>query len=303
MRPVMMTSFGWPREYQYFIHSANITHQLSSLIARHLAAANLLGRTQIVREVARKTGIAVPLATSSRKPMHLRFAESDDDADLDLGAAAVDARVGFNFNLPGTEQAEYIRNLTPVTRATFDGLSAQYQRDAFTIAGVSDVRLIQRIRDELAQVAQEGGTQQEFDRAVAKLTTEAGVQQINAFTLDTVFQTNMHKAYALGRYEQLTHPAVVEALPFWQYFTVGDDRVRPEHAVLDGFVARADDPVWNKIYPPNGFNCRCIVIALTREQALAIDKDAEEAGMLRLPALAMVDVPQPGFGKVFQVAA
>ena len=287
---------------RHILHSANITHQLTGLIARNLAAANILGRTQIVREVARKTGIAVPLATSSRKPMHLKFAE-DDDADLDLAGGAVDARVGFSVNLPGTEQAEYIRNLTPVTKATFDGLTAQYQRDAFTIAGVSDVRLIQRIRDELAQVAQQGGTEQEFERAARKLTTEAGVEQLNSFTLDTVFQTNMHKAYALGRYEQLTHPAVAAALPFWQYFTVGDDRVRPEHAVLDGFVARADDPVWNKIYPPNGFNCRCIVIALTREQALAIDKDAEQGGFERLPALAVALVPQPGFHKVFQVAA
>jgi SPP1 gp7 family putative phage head morphogenesis protein len=256
-----------------------------------------------VREVARKTGIAVPLATSSRKPMHLRFAEDDDDADLDLANGAVDSTVGFSFSLPGTEQAEYLRNLTPVTAATFDGLTAQYQKDAFTVAGVSDVRLIQKIRDELAQVAEDGGTQQDFEKAARMLTTDAGVQQINAFTLDTVFQTNMHKAYSLGRYEQLTHPAVMEALPFWQYFTVGDDRVRLEHAVLDGFVARADDPVWNKIYPPNGFNCRCIVVALTREQALAIDKDAEQGGLLRLPALAMALVPQPGFSKVFQVAA
>ena len=33
-----------------------IQHKLGELLAEHLAAANLLGRTQIQREVYRKTG-------------------------------------------------------------------------------------------------------------------------------------------------------------------------------------------------------------------------------------------------------
>jgi SPP1 gp7 family putative phage head morphogenesis protein len=279
------------------LHSAAIQHHVGDLLARNLAAANILGRSQIVRDVHRKTGIVVPFATSSRLPVH--FAEGDDDDT----AGAIDANAGFSVDLPATEQAEYLRGLTAVTKATFDGLSQQYRKLAFTVAGVSDVRLIQKIRDTLAEVTQRGGTKADFDKAVRQLTTDAGVQQLNAFTLDTVFQTNMQKAFSLGRYEQLTHPAVVAALPFWQYMTVGDDRVRPEHRVLDGFVAQATDPVWNKIYPPNGFNCRCIVIAILREQALAIDKNAAEDGYMRLPALAIALVPQVGFHKVFEIAA
>jgi SPP1 gp7 family putative phage head morphogenesis protein len=146
----------------------------------------------------------------------------------------------------------------------------------------------------------DGGTQQDFEKAVAKMTSDAGVEEIAAFTLDTVFTTNMQKAYSLGRFEQLSDPAVRQALPYWQYLTLGDSRVRPEHAVLDYFAARAEDPVWLKIYPPNGFNCRCIVIGLLDEEA---PEGAEESGMARLPLLAREKVPQPGFGKVFDVAA
>lgn len=47
---------------------------------------------------------------------------------------------------------------------------------------------------------------------------------------------------------------------FLQYSTVGDSRVRPEHAALDKFTAPKTDPVWRRIYPPNGWNCRCTVI-------------------------------------------
>lgn len=47
---------------------------------------------------------------------------------------------------------------------------------------------------------------------------------------------------------------------YLQYSTVGDSRVRPEHAALDKFTAPRKHPIWHKIYPPNGWNCRCTVI-------------------------------------------
>lgn len=273
---------------QRAIRSTNVQLKLGELLAQHMAAANMLGRVQIAKDVHRKAGKVIPIATSSH--LHVHFDE-DDGSDL-LG--------GFSLSLPSGASADYLRNLTPVTKMTFDGLSSQYQKDAFTVAGVSDVRLIQKIRDDLAQVIADGGTQKDFEQAVNNLTTDAGIQQIAAFTLDTVFMTNMQKAYSLGRFEQLSDPAVTEALPFWQYLTVGDDRVRPEHAVLDYFAARHDDPVWRKIYPPNGFNCRCIVIGLLAEEA---PEGAKESGMARLPLLARMKVPQPGFSKVWAVAA
>ena len=127
---------------------------------------------------------------------------------------------------------------------------------------MSDVRLIEKIRDSLAEIARDGGTAQDFHAAVRKLAGDAAVDGLNAFTLDTAFQTAMQKAYSSGRLEQMREPSTMDALPFWQYWTVGDLRVRPEHAVLDGFMARAIDPVWIKIYPPSGFNCRCSVVPI-----------------------------------------
>ncbi|HEP9359748.1 TPA: minor capsid protein, partial [Pseudomonas aeruginosa] len=42
-----------------------------------------------------------------------------------------------------------------------------------------------------------------------------------------------------------------------------DGKTRPSHAALNGVVYRHDDPVWSSIYPPNGFNCRCRVTAIS----------------------------------------
>ena len=50
-----------------------------------------------------------------------------------------------------------------------------------------------------------------------------------------------------------------ETLPLLRYQTVKDARVRPEHITLDNIVKPVNDPFWNTHYPPNGWQCRCIV--------------------------------------------
>ena len=264
---------------------SGVQYHLAGTLAQHLAAANLLGRLQLVREVHKRTGRKVEIATSSR----LRFDDDDASTGTTVNAA-------YSFSLPTDGSADYLRNLVPVTKDVFDGLTAQYRAQAFTLAGVADQRLIEKIRDAMADVAKQGGSRADFEKAADKLTSEAGVADLNSFTLDTAFNTAMQRAYSLGRYEQMSEPVVKHLLPIWQYWTVGDDRVRPEHRVLHRFAARADDPVWRKIYPPNGFGCRCSVIPQLFDEA---PEDAEQPGFERLPMLARLLVPTPGFGKVF----
>ncbi len=46
---------------------------------------------------------------------------------------------------------------------------------------------------------------------------------------------------------------------FLRYNTVGDDRVRDEHVLLDRIMKSIDDKFWDTWYPPNGWGCRCDV--------------------------------------------
>lgn len=55
------------------------------------------------------------------------------------------------------------------------------------------------------------------------------------------------------------YQANADILPFIQYVTQGDDRVRAAHAAIDGVTLPMDDPFWDEYYPPNGWNCRCTV--------------------------------------------
>jgi SPP1 gp7 family putative phage head morphogenesis protein len=64
-----------------------------------------------------------------------------------------------------------------------------------------------------------------------------------------------------------------DLFPNLQYRTVGDAKVREAHAVLNGIIRPIDDPFWSTHYPPNGWRCRCDVVAT------AADKTAEKVSL------------------------
>lgn len=88
--------------------------------------------------------------------------------------------------------------------------------------------------------------------------------------LNTIYRTNMQQAYSAARYQRYMEN--VDNRPYWQYSAVGDQRTRPAHQALNGKIYRYDDPFWATFYPPNGFNCRCTVIALS-------DRDLKRKGI------------------------
>lgn len=69
---------------------------------------------------------------------------------------------------------------------------------------------------------------------------------------------------------------------YLQYRTAGDDRVRAEHAALEGVTLPIDDPFWEEYYPPNGWNCRCTVVQVRKSKQPATD----HAEAMRLGELA-----------------
>lgn len=96
--------------------------------------------------------------------------------------------------------------------------------------------------------------------------------------LETIFRTNAFQAYNGGKFWEGQEAR--DALPYWQYFTVQDDRVRPTHAALHGKIYPKDDAVWQSIFPPNGFGCRCTVEEASsddlRAEGLEVSRDLPE---------------------------
>ena len=92
--------------------------------------------------------------------------------------------------------------------------------------------------------------------------------------VETLVRT--HSAVAYGAAHKLSFTDDVD-LWGWEYVTVGDNRVRPEHEILDGIMRKKDDDFWTTFWPPNGWNCRCQAIAVYDEEArqTPVPEDAE----------------------------
>lgn len=78
--------------------------------------------------------------------------------------------------------------------------------------------------------------------------------------LKTEFNTAVGQSQSASNWLQYEEQA--EALPWLKYQTAKDERVRHEHADLDGVTKRVNDPFWDTNAPLNGFNCRCRLIQL-----------------------------------------
>lgn len=77
------------------------------------------------------------------------------------------------------------------------------------------------------------------------------------------YQFAVNSAAMATQWEQALKDKDLYAL---QYVTVGDDRVRPEHADLEGVVLPMDDPFWRTGTPPNGWGCRCTIMQVPLEE-------------------------------------
>lgn len=113
---------------------------------------------------------------------------------------------------------------------------------------------------KLNQLYRKAKTFEEFSRKAAKVCTK-----FNKVWQKTEYDTANLTAESAANYQRLIKKA--NRFPYWQYVTAGDDRVREEHRKLNGVILEVKDPRWDKIYPPNGWKCRCRVKPLLRNEA------------------------------------
>jgi SPP1 gp7 family putative phage head morphogenesis protein len=145
---------------------------------------------------------------------------------------------------------------------------------AFTVARVTAMDVLEDIRKAVDQAIEKGVSLQRFKQELRQTLARKGWMApigedglpapIKPWRLDVIYRTNIQAAYQAGRYKQMLD--VASRRPYWMYDAVEDSRTRPTHAAMDGKVWRFDHPVWDRWYPPNGFNCRCTVRTLSERQ-------------------------------------
>ena len=190
--------------------------------------------------------------------------------------------------LPFDEAIEYFKHLLPMKEQEFYAIADEAKAMAFTVSALAQEEAIADAFRLVQRAIEQGQSLGEFKKEFERRMAAHGVGLTDSY-IETVYRTNIQRAYNVGRYRQMTMPGVVKARPYWQYDAVNDSRTRPTHRAMDGRVYPADDPVWDTWYPPNGFRCRCRVNTLSERQVKRLGLEVRKG-----PVNETIEIPGKG---------
>ena len=170
------------------------------------------------------------------------------------------------------EQIDFLRRKLNLPRESWRDIQSAAHDRAFVVAGATKADLLHDLRKAVDQAVQ-GGSIGEFRKNFAEIVakhgwtgwTGEGTKAGEAWRTRVIYQTNLMTSYAAGRRAQLLDPDLVERRPFWRY--VHNDSVthpRPQHKRWGDMklTLRHDHPFWETHFPPNGWGCKCRVVAV-----------------------------------------
>lgn len=216
-----------------------------------------------------------------------------------MSESAIQPAIG----LPPNETVEFFRakGTYPISRRWWDVWEEEHLR-AFTVAKIMDRQLLERIRASLDEVLANGGTFEMWKERILPELKNAGwwgkVQNkeltgtnrailVSEGRLRTIYGTNLRMARAAGQWKRIQ--ALKAVRPYLLYSAMRDGRTRPKHRVWGGvdsgrpIILPVDHPAWRWMYPPNGWNCRCLVIQLSeadlKRRGLSVTTDAQLLAM------------------------
>jgi len=149
------------------------------------------------------------------------------------------------------------------TKLNIDSLRKKYEGLSFRIINSVSDDINSDINKTIADLIANGSHIREAKQVLAAKFAQYGIRPTSKSNLETIFRTQTQIAFAAGKWKsEHSDPDIEGILWGYRYVTVGDDRVRPTHAILDGTTLPKNDDWWKVFYPPNGYNCRCQAIPL-----------------------------------------
>lgn len=149
-----------------------------------------------------------------------------------------------------------------------------FRVEAFTVAGVGVYELEEKLKELALEIQKEDSLTnpfKEFEKRSREIMNQYvwNDGQPPEGWLRTNLQTAVTSSYRAAEYIRITNPDLLGIYAYMRYMTVDDDKVRPEHRKLHGKIFATTDKVWNTIYPPNGWNCRCDTDKLMNDEVPA----------------------------------
>lgn len=208
--------------------------------------------------------------------------------------------------LPNTEAIAHFNGKVLLTTQHYAELKAYEHALAFTVAKIADKDMLTEVHKAMKQAMANGTSFSDFKKQLkpyllAKgwlgLTNSKDDQKYLAHRLRTIYHTNKATAYAGGQWERIQRTK--EILPYLQYMPSVSTNKRDEHKKYYGLVRPVDDPIWQSIFPPNGFGCKCWVKQLTKTRAEKILNEQAEKG--KVYDIEMEEIKHPLTGEMMTV--
>lgn len=184
------------------------------------------------------------------------------------------------FDLPFEEAIEFLEKKGyQITFNWREMLEGAHKR-AFTIAGVLKLDVLQTTLESLQTAADEGKSMKQWREEIESdlqssgylggreetdpVTGQTKVVQLTPHRLENIYRTNLQSAYNAARREQ--QMSFAGKRPYLQYLSTIDDRTTTTCQGLNGQIFAANDPIWDRLYPPNHFRCRARVASASARE-------------------------------------
>lgn len=157
---------------------------------------------------------------------------------------------------------EYFGSKLIISKAEFIALDEEVRTLAFTVARVTKMEMIKDSYNLVDKAIEQGISAGEFKKQFNALFDAKGWEELEPWHTDLIFRQNAQTAYSVGRYEQIQSGGS-NAFPWWGFSVVGVGSTPVCMQLLDK-VYPANHPIFNKLYPPNHFNCRTSVFPISK---------------------------------------
>jgi SPP1 gp7 family putative phage head morphogenesis protein len=117
-------------------------------------------------------------------------------------------------------------------------------------------------REAVRSIVAGGPDDDGIERALDAL--DLASEEAAAAYLNTLARTNLFEAMNESRYAEFTDPALDGFVVAFRYSAILDDRTTDVCTALHGNTWSADSDVWDAYRPPNHFNCRSVLIPITK---------------------------------------
>ncbi len=165
--------------------------------------------------------------------------------------------------VPFQEAIDAMSAMVPTDSETYRQMEASMKLRAFTIANISSLDAVVRVKKIYIKAIEDGQSRSEALNNLDKYLETQGISESNPYWLELHYRNNMMTAYNSGRWTQIADNELVE---FLTYVSVMDDGTTELCTELDGVTKPKSDEFWVTFYPPNHHKCRGTVSVLTRKQ-------------------------------------